>query len=85
LAASETGLCRVCIHWGTTAADLALPAEVPVAVLIPSVVDALEVRHPDQEAMRYQLSVPGASALDSSTTLAQNRIGDGAVLVLIMG
>ncbi|GFG97643.1 type VII secretion integral membrane protein EccD [Mycobacterium timonense] len=82
MAASEAGLCRVCIYWGATAADLALPAEVPVAVLIPSVVDALEVRHPDQEAMRYQLSVPGASALDASTTLAQNRIGDGAVLVL---
>lgn len=82
MAASENGLCRVCIYWGTTAADLTLPAAVPVAVLIPSVVDALEVRHPDQDAVRYQLSVLGASALDSSTTLAQNRIGDGAVLVL---
>lgn len=70
------------MHWDTTVADLALPAEVPVAVLIPSVVDALEVRHPDYEAVRYQLSVPGASALEPSTTLAQNRIGDGAVLVL---
>lgn len=70
------------MHWGTAAADLALPAGVPVAVLIPSVADALDVRHPDYEAVRYQLSVPGASALDSSTTLAQNGIGDGAVLVL---
>lgn len=82
MAASDTGLCRVCVHWGTAAADLALPAGVPVAVLIPSLVDALEVRHPGQEAARYQLSVPGASALDPSTTLAQNRVGDGAVLVL---
>lgn len=32
--------------------------------------------------MRYQVSIPGASALNPSTTLAQNRIGDGAVLVL---
>ncbi|MCA2243602.1 type VII secretion integral membrane protein EccD [Mycobacterium sp. WUMAC-067] len=82
LAASETGLCRVRVHWGTTVADLALPAGVPVAVLIPSVVDALEVRHPDREAVRYQLSIPGAPALVPSMTLAQNRIGDGAVLVL---
>lgn len=82
MAASDTGLCRVCVHWGTAVADLALPAGVPVAVLIPSLVDALEVRHPGQEAARYQLSVPGASALDPSTTLAQNRVGDGAVLVL---
>ena len=51
-------------------------------MLIPSVVDALEARHPDEEPARYQLSVPGASALAPSTTLAQNRIGDGAVLVL---
>lgn len=82
MAASDTGLCRVCVHWGTAVADLALPAGVPVAVLIPSLVDALAVRHPGQEAARYQLSVPGASALDPSTTLAQNRVGDGAVLVL---
>jgi type VII secretion integral membrane protein EccD len=82
LAASDTGLCRVCVHWGTAVADLALPAGVPVAVLMPSVVDALEVRDPDEEPARYQLSVPGAFALAPSTTLAQNRIGDGAVLVL---
>ncbi|TAM63078.1 type VII secretion integral membrane protein EccD [Mycobacterium sp.] len=82
MAASDTGLCRVCVHWGTAAADLVLPAGVPVAALIPPVVDALEVRHPDGEAVRYELSVPGASALDPSTTLAQNRIGNGAVLVL---
>lgn len=82
LAASDTGLCRVRVHWGTAVADLALPAGVPVAVLIPSLIDALGVRHADQEAVRYQVSIPGASALDPSTTLAQNRIGDGAVLVL---
>lgn len=82
LAASETGLCRVRVHWGTAVADLALPAGVPVAVLIPSLIDALGVRHTDREGVRYQLSIPGASALDPSTTLAQNHIDDGAVLAL---
>lgn len=82
MAVSDTGLCRVCVQWGTAVADLALPAGVPVAVLIPSLVDALQVHHPDQAAVRYRLSVPGAPALDPSTTLAHNRIGDGAVLVL---
>lgn len=82
LAASDTGLCRACVHWGTAAVDLVLPAGVPVAVLIPSIVDALEVGHPDNDAVGYQLSVPGAGALDPSTTLVHNRIGDGAVLVL---
>ncbi|WP_269199232.1 EsaB/YukD family protein, partial [Mycobacterium intracellulare] len=82
MAASETGLCRVRVHWGTAVADLALPAGVPVAVLIPSLIDALGVRHTDREGVRYQLSIPGASALDPSTTLAQNHIDDGAVLAL---
>ncbi|WP_082952927.1 type VII secretion integral membrane protein EccD [Mycobacterium sp. 852002-10029_SCH5224772] len=82
MAASETALCRVCVHWGAAVADLALPAGVPVAVLIPSIVDALGVHLPDGDAVRYQLSVPGASPLDPSTTLAQHRIGDGAVLML---
>lgn len=82
MAASDSGLCRVRVHWGTAVADLALPAGVPVAVLIPSLIDALGVSHADQEAVRYRVSIPGASALDPSTTLAQNRIGDGAVLVL---
>lgn len=82
LPASDTGLCRVCVHWGTVVVDLVLPAGVPVAALIPSIVDALEIGHPNTEAVGYQLSVPGASALDPSTTLAHNRIGDGAVLVL---
>jgi type VII secretion integral membrane protein EccD len=82
LAASDTGLCRVCVHCGTAAADLALPTGIPVAVLIPSIVDILKVRDPDDQAMDYHLSLPGAPAMDSSTTLAENRIEDGTVLVL---
>jgi type VII secretion integral membrane protein EccD len=72
---------RVSVHAGTTDIDLALPAEVPVAVLIPSIVDILD-GSADCEAKRYQLFTPGASALDSSMTLAQNDIRDGDVLIL---
>jgi type VII secretion integral membrane protein EccD len=82
LPASDTGQCRICVHCGTAAVDLALPAGIPVAVLIPSIVDILKVRDPDDQAMRYRLSLPGATAMDPSTTLAQNRIEDGALLVL---
>ncbi|MFZ1179596.1 MAG: type VII secretion integral membrane protein EccD [Mycobacterium sp.] len=84
LPASDPGLRRVSVHSGTAVVDLALPTAVPVATLIPSIVDILKVREPnnDLHAKRYQLSLPGASALDSSMTLAQNGIGDGAVLVL---
>ncbi|MGO9381738.1 MAG: type VII secretion integral membrane protein EccD [Mycobacterium sp.] len=83
---SDPGLRRVSIHAGTVVVDLALPAGVPVAVLIASIVDMLKGREvdgsADLEARRYHLSRPGASALDTSTTLAQNDIRDGAVLVL---
>jgi type VII secretion integral membrane protein EccD len=65
---------------------LALPAGVPVAVLIPSIVDILDGRRVDGsgelEARRYQLSRPGTAPIDTSATLAQNGIRDGAVLLL---
>lgn len=80
----DPGLRRVSIHSGTAAADLALPAEIPVAILTPSIVDILKVRDVDGclSAKRYHLSLPGCAALDPSKTLAQSGIGDGAVLLL---
>ena len=84
--ASDPGLRRVSVHAGTAVVDLSLPAGVPVAVLIPSITDILErrgvARSDDPGARRYRLSRPGSSALATSTTLAQNGIRDGAVLVL---
>ncbi|BBY38960.1 ESX-4 secretion system protein eccD4 [Mycobacterium mantenii] len=80
LPASDTGLRRVSVYWDTTVVDVTLPAGLPVAVLIPPLVDILEVDHPDNG--RYRLSVPGASRLDPSMTLAQQGVGDGAMLVL---
>ncbi|WP_459970110.1 type VII secretion integral membrane protein EccD [Mycobacterium sp. MUNTM1] len=82
LPASDNGLRRVAVHWGTTAADVTLPAGLPVAVLIPSVVDILGIDHPDREAARYHLSAPGAAGLDPSMTLAEQDIGDGTILLL---
>ena len=86
LSASDPGLRRVSVHAGTSVVDLALPAAVPVATLIPSIVDILDDRDADRSgdlvAARYQLFRPGASALPASTTLAQNGIRDGAVLIL---
>lgn len=82
MSASDTGLRRVAVHWGTAAVDVTLPAGIPVAVLIPSIVDVLGVDDADREAGRYRLSVPGASGLDPAMTLAQHDIGDGAILLL---
>ncbi|HEY2500102.1 MAG TPA: type VII secretion integral membrane protein EccD [Mycobacterium sp.] len=86
MSASDPGLRRVSVHAGTAVVDLSLPAGVPVATLIPPIVDILEGRDADSSSglvgRRYHLSLPGASALDTSTTLAQNGIRDGAVMVL---
>lgn len=84
LPATDLGMRRVSIHAGAAVADLALPSEVPVAVLTPSIVDILHVRDGGGglTAKRYHLSLPGSSALDPSKTLAQSGIGDGAILVL---
>ncbi len=66
--------------------DLALPAAMPLAVLIPEIVDILATQAGpstrDRMAVGYQLARPGGAALDSSTTLAQNVIHDGTTLVL---
>jgi type VII secretion integral membrane protein EccD len=79
LSASDPGLRRVAVHAGTSVADLALPAAVPVVALIPSIVDILGGPDP---AKRYELSCLGAPAMSPSTTLAQQGILDGAVLLL---
>ncbi len=85
--ATEPGRRRVSVHAGAGVADLTLPADVPVAVLIPSIVDMVDRDGGDDgadacPARRYELSRPGLPALAASTTLADNGIRDGAVLVL---
>jgi type VII secretion integral membrane protein EccD len=70
------------VHCGTAAVDVTLPTEIPVAVLIPLIVDILGDDHPDNEPCHYRLSVPGASGLDPSMTLTQHGLRDGATLVL---
>lgn len=65
--------------------DLALPAALPVAALLPQIADILTAQHrhrADPEKGRLQLSRPGEPALDTSKTLAQQHICDGTVLML---
>jgi type VII secretion integral membrane protein EccD len=81
----ETSLCRVSVHADGVDVDLALPAAVAVATLIPSIVDIVATAggpatHSD--AVRYRLSRVGGPALTASKTLAQQNIRDGTVLVL---
>ena len=87
MAGSDPGLRRVSVYAGAASVDLTLPSRVPIAVLITSIVDVLAGVGDDgggetAEAFRYELGVPGAAALAGSTTLEDNDIRDGTVLVL---
>lgn len=86
LSVSDPGLRRVSVHAGDAVVDLALPSGMPVAALIPPIVDTLKSHGADSSAgrtaTRYQLSGPGAATLHSSMTLVQSGIRDGDVLVL---
>ncbi len=79
MAVSDPGLRRVAVHADGASVDLTLPAAVPVAELIPSIVDTLGGPMP---GTRYHLGRLGASPLPNSTTLMQNGIRDGTALVL---
>lgn len=81
---SDSGLRRVAVHAGAAHADLALPAGVPVAALIASVVDLMPLRDSPATLRPYRLRQPGRAPLDGSKTLAQQGIRDGAVLVLVL-
>lgn len=83
---SDQGLRRVSIRGDGTVVDVALPSQMPVATLIPPIVDIVEGRtgdRPGDEAARhYRLSRPGTAALHAAKTLAQNGIRDGETLLL---
>ena len=83
LSAADPGLRRVSVNAGDAVVDLVLPAGLPIAELVPEIVDILDGagghRFSDPAAKRYQLSLPGAPALPASATLAQNGIRDGAI------
>lgn len=81
----DPGLRRVSVYADTVGVDLALPAQVPVAVLLPAIVDAVAARgyrRDDRAATGYRLVEPGAGALDPAKSAAQQHLRDGAVLVL---
>ncbi|WP_310783869.1 type VII secretion integral membrane protein EccD [Mycobacterium sp. Z3061] len=70
---------RVSVHAGSASVDLTLPAAVPVAELIPPIVDVLGGVTP---GARYHLARLGCAPLPNSTTLRQNGVRDGTALVL---
>jgi len=82
---TDGALRRVSVHADSLHVDLVLSAVVPIGSLIPPIVDTLARQRGHRAlpvAVRHQLSLPAKAALDSSKTLAQLGVRDGAVLIL---
>jgi type VII secretion integral membrane protein EccD len=75
-------LCRLTVQCDAdNAVDVALPMDVPVYELLPSLVDTA-VGSGVADACRWHLSRVSAGALDDSRSLRANHIRDGEVLLL---
>ncbi|WP_199253865.1 EsaB/YukD family protein [Mycolicibacterium mengxianglii] len=76
------GTCRVTVYVDGRDVDVALPGDVPVAVLVPMLVDTVGAAAP---VLGLQLTLLGGQRVDPSKSLSDNGIGDGAVLMLTAG
>jgi type VII secretion integral membrane protein EccD len=74
-------LCRLSVQHGPHTVDLALPSETPVGLLMPSIIDLVH-RGPMTEGRQWHLSRPGDERLDAATSLHDNAIRDGELLLL---
>lgn len=86
---TDPALCRVSVLSGRTQVDVALPADVPVASLVPELAGLLlrnqfgePERVPDDLAVRWTLGRVGQPVLDETRTLTESGIHDGDLLVL---
>lgn len=73
---------RISIRAGTAAADIALPPDIPVGELIPSVYDIFVDAGAALPPCPTSLHRPGQPALDLSMSLSQLGIADGTLLIL---
>jgi type VII secretion integral membrane protein EccD len=73
---------RISIRAGTAAADIALPPDIPVGELIPSVCDIFADAGVTVPPCPTSLHRPGHPALDLSMSLSQSGIADGTLLIL---
>jgi type VII secretion integral membrane protein EccD len=85
----EPELCRVSVLCGRTQVDVALPADVPVASLIPELASLLfrnqfgePERVPDDLFVRWTLSKVGQPVIEEARSLTEAGILDGDLLVL---
>ena len=76
-------LCRLSVQYGQHIADLALPRDTPVGLLLPSIVDLVHQGSVAvDEGRRWHLSRIGRERLDTTASLHDNAIRDGELLLL---
>jgi type VII secretion integral membrane protein EccD len=76
-------VCRLSIRHGPDTVDLALPRDTPVGVLLPSIVDLVHRGTVTaDEGRQWYLSRVGQERLDEATSLYDNAIRDGELLLL---
>jgi type VII secretion integral membrane protein EccD len=76
-------LCRLSVAHGQHTVDLALPRETPVGLLLPSIVDLVQRGTvAADEGRQWHLSRVGRQRLDEATSLHDNAIRDGELLLL---
>jgi type VII secretion integral membrane protein EccD len=76
-------LCRLSVQHGPDLVDLALPRETPVGLLLPSIVDLVHRgTAAAEEGRQWHLSRAGQQRLDDATSLHDNAIRDGELLLL---
>lgn len=88
--AAAPELCRVSIVAEHTQMDIALPARIPVAAMLPELVtltqsrrSSIEPQDPrDDPRTRWTLRAIGQPPLDSAASLAEQGVRDGALLIL---
>lgn len=76
-------LCRLSVQHGPDLVDLALPRDTPVGLLLPPIVDLVHRGTVTaEEGRQWQLSRVGEQRLDAATSLHDNAIRDGELLLL---
>ncbi|SNT44495.1 type VII secretion integral membrane protein EccD [Rhodococcoides kyotonense] len=84
-AAAAMDLCRLTVVAESVQVDMALPTDVPLALLLPGIVDILERRSGGPPAARRQplvLGRVGRPPLSGTRTLDESGVRDGELLVL---
>lgn len=93
---AQSDLCRLTVLTEHTQVDLAVPHAVPVAMIVPGIVDLIDQHAPfgqhcaadlfggegHAEAIRWALSRLGQAPLDAARTLGEHGVRDGELLVL---